>query len=192
MFTEERSTLPSKARIYLAYVVAVLFLLSLARFFVIPYLGLPANSPIIVQLNAGILPVAAHLLIFPLITALPASEWARAAGYGWLVIDIATDIMALNGVSENIYLTMRYGGHIPAALWIAVVSWTSKHLLLRIIGLLLALNLAVYSLLPHASLIILVPTALLLPIWFFLNARILALREDVRRAYAHTETTKEG
>src|SRR5437660_8314006 len=104
------SRLPGMATV--AYVAAVLFAVSLARFFFIPRLGLPADSPIVAQLNGGLLPVAAHLLLFPVVAALPAPPWARAAGYGWLVIDIATDIMALNGVASTIYLPMKYGGHV--------------------------------------------------------------------------------
>jgi hypothetical protein len=39
---------------------------------------------------------------------------------GWLVIDIATDIMRLNGIDKSIYLALRYGGQISVALWIAL------------------------------------------------------------------------
>ena len=35
------------------------------------------------------------------------------------LIDIATDSMQLKGVDKSIYLSLRYGGHISAALWIA-------------------------------------------------------------------------
>ena len=79
---------------------------------------LPANSLFLVELNAGLLPIAAHLLLFPLVAALPAPSWARAAGYGWLVINMVSDIMALNGVPGVTDLPLRYGGHVAAALWI--------------------------------------------------------------------------
>jgi hypothetical protein len=34
--------------------------------------------------------LASRLLLFPIVAMLPAPRWARAAGYGWLVADIAT------------------------------------------------------------------------------------------------------
>jgi hypothetical protein len=164
---------------YATYGAAVLFAVSLARFAFIPRLGLPANSLLLAELNAGLLPIAAHLLLFPLVAALPAPSWARAAGYGWLVIDMATDVMALNSVPDTTYLPMRYGGHVAAALWIATASWQAKGAL-RIVGLLLALNLGGYSLIPHASYLLLIPTGFLLPIWFALAARHLTRTRGAR------------
>jgi hypothetical protein len=46
---------------------AVLFVVSLARFFFIPRLGLPVNSVLVAELNGGLLPVAAHLILFPVV-----------------------------------------------------------------------------------------------------------------------------
>lgn len=158
---------------YAAYAAAVLFVFSLARFFFIPRLGLPADSPIVAELNGGLLPVAAHLLLFPVVAALPAPPWARAAGYGWLVIDIVTDIMALNGVPDTIYLPMRYGGHVSAALWIATASWRGRGAL-RIVGLLLALILGGYSFVPNGPIWLLIPSGPLLPLWFALVGRFIA------------------
>jgi hypothetical protein len=156
-----------------AYGAAVLFAISLARFLFIPRLGLPVNSPLVAQLNGGLLPVAAHLILFPVVAALPAPPWARAAGYGWLVIDITTDIMALQGVADMIYLPMRYGGHIAAALWIATASWQAKGAT-RIVGLLLALVLGGYSLIPQGPIGMLIASGPLLPLWFALVGRLLA------------------
>jgi len=156
-----------------AYSAAVLFAISLARFFFIPLLGLPDTSVIVAQLNGGILPVAAHLILFPVVAALAAPEWARAAGYGWLAIDISTDIMALDRVADTIYLPMRFGGHIVAAIWIATASWRAGGGT-RWIGLLLALNLGAFSFLPNGPIALLYPSAFLLPIWFALVGRTLA------------------
>jgi hypothetical protein len=150
-----------------AYAAAVLFAVSLARFFFLPRLGLPANSPIVAELNGGLLPVAAHVLVFPIVAMLPAPPWARAAGYGWLVIDVATDIMALNGVADTIYLPMRYGGHVSAALWIAAASWQARGIT-RIVGLLLAFDLGAYSFIPNGPVGLLIPSGPLLPIWLAL------------------------
>lgn len=163
---------------YASYGAAALFALSLARFYFIPRLGLPANSLLLAELNAGIVPIAAHLLLFPLVAALAAPAWARAAGYGWLVIDMVSDVMALNGVADSTYLPLRYGGHVAAALWIAAASWQAGGAL-RAVGLLLAVNLGGYSILPHASYLLLIPTGFLLPIWFALaGCRLAGLQAD--------------
>jgi hypothetical protein len=47
----------------------------------------PGSSPALSELNA-VLGMAPHLLLFPVVAALPAPRWAKAAGYGWLVIDV--------------------------------------------------------------------------------------------------------
>lgn len=86
---------------------------------------------------------------------------------------MATDIMALNSVPDTTYLPMRYGGHVAAALWIATASWQAGGAM-RIAGLFLALNLGGYSLIPHASYLLLIPTGFLLPVWFVLAGRHLA------------------
>ncbi len=156
-----------------AYAATVLFTISLARFYFIPRLGLPPDSPLVAQLNGGLLPVAAHLLIFPLVAALAAPQWARAAGYGWLVIDIATDIMALQGVADTTYLPLRYGGHVSAALWIGLASWRAGGAL-RLVGLLLAVLLGGFSFIPHGSFLLLIPTGFLFPLWFALVGRHIA------------------
>lgn len=159
----------------LAYAAAILFAIHLVTY-LIPTIrdATPSNSLIIAELLA-LLGVAEHLLLFPVITALPAPGWAKAAGYGWLVIDIATDIMQLNGVPKTTYLALRYGGHISAALWITSAAYQSKGAL-RIIGLLVALDLAVYSFIAFLPLtfIILLPSLVLLPLWFVLVGRHLA------------------
>ena len=172
-----------------AYGAAVLFVVSLARFFFIPLLGLPSNSPIVAELNGGLLPVAAHLILFPVVAALPAPPWARAAGYGWLVIDITTDIMALQGVADTLYLPMRYGGHVSAALWIAAASWRANGAL-RIVGLLLALDLGGYSLIPNGPIGILILSGPLLPVWFVLVGRILARGSEHLDGPAETGETQ--
>ena len=67
----------------------------------------------------------------------------------------------------------RYGGHISAALWIASASWQGSGLL-RVVGLLLALDLGGFSLVPTGGFLVLLPSLLLLPLWFVLVGRSLA------------------
>jgi hypothetical protein len=121
----------------MAYAAATLFAVHLVAY-LIPSIrdAMPNSSPIVAVLLA-LLGVAEHLLLFPVVAALPAPRWARAAGYGWLVIDMATDIMQLNGSDKSIYLSLRYGGHISAALWIASASWQAKGAM-RLVGWLFA------------------------------------------------------
>lgn len=142
----------------------------------------PAHAPVLAELNA-LLGVAEHLLLFPVIAALPGPRWARAAGYGWLVVDMATDIMQLNGAPVAVYLTLRYGGHISAALWTVAASWQARGAL-RVVGLLYALDLASYSFIAFVprSFLVLLPSLVLLPLWLVLVGRLLAWRESPQTA----------
>ncbi|SRR6266581_1101914 len=165
---------------YVAYGVAVLWIIRLATFF-IPAIrdATPGGSPLLAELNA-LLGIAPHLLLFPVVAALPAPQWARQAGYGWLVIDIATDIMQLGSVPTPIYLPLRYGGHVSAALWIALASWQAKGAT-RIVGLLLAIVLGGYSFIAPfdpTHFVGLLPGLVLLPTWFALVGRLLAQRGE--------------
>jgi hypothetical protein len=165
----------------LAYIVAAIFTIHLITY-LIPGIrdATPTSSAIVAEL-IGIVGVAEHLLLFPIVAALPAPRWARAAGYGWLVIDMATDIMQLNGVDKSIYLSLRYGGHISASLWIASASWQAKGTI-RIVGWLLALDLFIYSFIAFIpfTFVVLFPSLVLLPVWFVLAGRFFT-REDALR-----------
>ncbi len=168
------------AVIYAAYAAAILFAIHLVTYFIAPLRdATTTSSPIVAELLA-LLAVAEHLLVFPVVEALPAPRWARYAGYGWLVIDMTTDIMQLNGVPNTTYLAMRYGGHISAALWIASASWQIKGAI-RITGLLLALDLAVYSFIAFIpfTFVILIPSLVLLPLWLVLAGRFLAREREL-------------
>lgn len=152
-----------------AYAAAALFLLAFSRFFLLP----PEGEGNVLVALLGAVP---HLLLFPVVAALPAPRWGRAAGYGWLVVDLATDVMALNGVTAATFLSMRYGGHVAAALWIASSSWRVGGAT-RAVGLLLALNLGGYSFVAPfdpTHFAGLLPVSLLLPLWLVLVGRRLA------------------
>jgi hypothetical protein len=135
---------------------------------------LPASSPLPLSdgtLGGALIGVAPHLLLFPVVAALPAPSWARAAGWGWLVIDMTSDILAVNGVPPTIYLPLRYGGHVSAALWIAASSWSARGAL-RPVGLLTAIDLGANSFLaPFVSFVALLPSGVLLPAWLVLVGR---------------------
>jgi hypothetical protein len=180
------SRLPTAA--LLAYIDAVLFSLRFV-FFALPYLRfIPRGVSGLVQdgtVPGALLGNAEHLLLFPIIAALPAPRWAKSAGYGWLVVDMATDIMALQGVPPTIYLPLRYGGHISAALWAASAALQAKGAV-RIVGVLYALDLALYSYLPHGAFFVLLPSAVLLPLWLVLLGRLLTRERPYQPARTST------
>ncbi|GHO47718.1 hypothetical protein [Ktedonospora formicarum] len=157
------------------YGAAFLFFIHLITYF-LPSIrdATVSSSWIVAELNA-LLGVAEHLLLFPVIATLPAPRWGRAAGYGWLVIDMATEIMQLNGATKIVYLTLRYGGHIAAALWTASASWQLKGAF-RIIGVLYAVDLVIYSFVAFVplSFLILLPSLIFLPVWLVLVGRVIA------------------
>lgn len=159
-----------------AYLAATLFSIHLITYFIPSIRNVTVQqSPAVAELLA-IIGVAEHLLVFPVVAALRAPNWARHAGYGWLVIDMATDIMQLNGVATPVYLGLRYGGHISAALWVASASWQEKGVL-RPVGLFVALDLALYSFIAPLfpfSFVVLIPSLALLPLWFVLAGRRIA------------------
>jgi hypothetical protein len=63
-----------------------------------------------------------HLALFLLVAKLEAPEWAKAAGYGWLIIDVLTSVLVLNGVPHAIADYVRFSGHIFAGIWIVTAS----------------------------------------------------------------------
>jgi hypothetical protein len=160
--------------VYATFAAAVLFFIHLITYFIPSLRDATTSSSVVATELLTILGVAEHLLLFPAVDALPAPRWAKAAGYGWLVIDIATEIMGLGGVAKVTYLSLRYGGHISAAIWIASASWQEKGAM-RIVGYLLALDLVIYSFtifVPFAF-VILIPSLVLLPLWIVFVGRLI-------------------
>ncbi len=86
-----------------------------------------------------------HLAALFFVSRVPAPQWAKAAGYGWLAVDVTVGVMDINGVSDHIYMPMRLGGHVLAATWIIAVSLLSRPIAFRLVGLITAGLLAVYS-----------------------------------------------
>ncbi len=171
----------------IAYIAALLFSIRFIFFF-LPFLPfIPHGIAGLVQdgtLGGALLGNTEHLVLFPIVAALPAPNWAKGAGYGWLVVDMATDIMALHGVPPLVFLSLRYGGHISSALWVAWASWQAKGAI-RIIGIIYAIILAAYSYIPGASFVILLPTAVLFPAWLILVGRLFA--KGYRQQLKHVE-----
>lgn len=146
-----------------AYVGAFLFLVLIILFNTIPQcLAIPFVA------------VAFHVALFPVVAELPSNEWARAAGYGWLVLDIAANVMFLNGVDEHICTALRYGAHIPAVIWI-ITSSLKCNRQMQIVGLIQAGIMGTYSFIaPWSPVWVLYPAMLLLIIWLILAGRFLS------------------
>ncbi len=66
--------------------------------------------------------IGLHLANFMLVAKLEAPDWAKAAGYGWIILDVATGVMTLNDVPQSTALYIRLAGHIFTGIWIATVS----------------------------------------------------------------------
>ncbi len=162
--------------IYAAYGAAILFAIHLVTYLIPSIRDVTISSSLIGAELLALLAVAEHLIVFPIVAVLPAPTWAQAVGYGWLVLDIATDIMQLNGVDKLTYLALRYGANVAAAVWIASVSWHTKGAM-RIIGWFVALTLAIYSFIAFIpfTFVILLPSLVLLPVWFVLGGRLIAV-----------------
>ena len=71
---------------------------------------------------AGYVGIFYHLAVFLLVFKLPAPEWARAAGYSWLLLDVAAGVLGINQVQPAIAQDVRLGGHIFAGIWIVMAS----------------------------------------------------------------------
>ena len=169
------NTIPSSRLARIVYIDAVLFAIHLITYFIPAIRNATYRNSLPLAEFDALLAVAEHLLLFPIVAALPAPRWGKAAGYGWLVVDMATDIMQLNGVPALIYLTLRYGGHISSALWAASASWQARGAL-RVVGLLYALDLTMFSFMAFVplSFVVLLPSLVLLPLWLVLIGRLLA------------------
>ncbi|MFB7085727.1 hypothetical protein [Streptomyces sp. NPDC056296] len=130
-----------------------------------------------------------HLAILLLISRMSAPDWAKAAGYGWIALDVLTGIMTINDVPYEITWPVRLGGHVLAGVWIVMSSAHARQRSLRIIGGLTGLWLGAYSFIANvAPEPVLYPASMLIIVWFTL----LALHEpDSREAgqpAVHTST----
>lgn len=85
-----------------------------------------------------------HLSLFLLVPKLDAPEWARAAGYGWLILDVTSGVMTMGNVAHDIAYFLRYGGHIFAGIWIVTVSLSGSRAV-KITGVLAGALLFLYS-----------------------------------------------
>lgn len=109
-----------------------------------------------------------HVVMFVVVAALPAREWAVHAGYGWLALGVASSVMLLQGGPEATATPLRLGGQVLAAMWVAAASWVAGGSM-RALGFVAALTLAGAPLLAPAgqagtALLSLLPLAAWLPL----------------------------
>ncbi len=106
-----------------------------------------------------------HLLTFILVAKLDAPDWARAAGYGWLVIDVLVGVLTLNHVPAALYFPIRLGGHVFGGTWITMASLSGSPAM-RIVGVIAGVWLAGYSFVsPFVSPKALGPDSILVIVW---------------------------
>lgn len=161
----------------LALLPLVLFLPAVVAFFVDPqvawgeYLG-----------------VFFHLSILFLVSRLDAAPWAKAAGYGWVALDVLAGILMINDVEYDTAWAVRLGGHVLAGVWIVSSSLVSKTWPVRVVGVVTGLWLAAYSfvgnVLPESFLR---PAGILILIWFALLA--ISHRSNEEHPAAPTSST---
>lgn len=109
-----------------------------------------------------------HLALLPVVAALAAPVWARAAGYTWLVVDNVVVVMDINGVADSTTWPIRLGVHVAAATWILGVSFTTQHMPTRTLGALAGVWLGGYSVIaPYVNNdpLVFYPAAALLFLW---------------------------
>lgn len=111
-----------------------------------------------------------HLALFLLVAKLEAPEWARAAGYGWLILDVMTAVLTLNGVPYELYIYDRLGGHIFGGIWIATASLSGSRPV-KIVGLISGIWLFAFTFVsPFLPLTVLGPTSPLILVWLAIIA----------------------
>ncbi|MFE9750171.1 hypothetical protein ACFYOT_35120 [Saccharothrix saharensis] len=112
-----------------------------------------------------------HLSILFLVSRLEAAPWAKAAGYGWVALDVLAGILMINDIQYDTAWAIRLGGHVLAGVWIVSSSLVSRAMPVTVVGVVTGLWLAAYSfvgnVLPETYLR---PAGILILVWFALLA----------------------
>ncbi|MGZ3598816.1 MAG: hypothetical protein ACXVCO_20440 [Ktedonobacterales bacterium] len=159
-----------------AYAAAVLFAAHLATYFVPAIRDVTVTRSIVGAVLLAVLALAQHLVVFPIVSAVQAPRFAQLAGYAWLVVDMGTDVLQLGGAPKSLYLVLRLGINLVAALWIASASLRARGAM-RSLGVFVAADFACYSfvaLLSPLAFVVALPSLILLPLWFVLAGRQIA------------------
>lgn len=158
MLDPHKPYLPLRA---LAIMPIVLFIPSLVSFAI-------AKPGVVWPEYSGVL---FHLAILFLIARLDAPAWSKAAGYGWITLDVLTGITSINGVPYDITWPIRLGGHVLAGTWILSSSLCARPVAVRVVGAITGIWLGSFSFVAHVlPAPVLYPAALLIIVWFALIA----------------------
>jgi hypothetical protein len=112
-----------------------------------------------------------HLSILFLVSRLEAAPWAKAAGYGWVALDVLAGILMINDVAYDTAWAVRLGGHVLAGVWIVSSSLVHRAWPVRVVGVITGLWLAAYSFVGHVlPESFLRPAGILILVWFALLA----------------------
>lgn len=87
-----------------------------------------------------------HLSIVFLVARLDAAPWARAAGYGWVALDVLAGILAINEIPADLAWAVRLGGHVLAGTWIVAASLVNRSRVVTTLGVVTGTWLGAYSL----------------------------------------------
>lgn len=108
-----------------------------------------------------------HLSILFLVARLDAAPWAKAAGYGWVALDVLAGILMINAIPYDIAWAVRLGGHVLAGTWIVAASLVNRSRIVLVLGAITGLWLAAYSfvgtVLPEEALR---PAGICILLWF--------------------------
>ena len=111
-----------------------------------------------------------HLALFLLVAKLEAPDWAKAAGYGWLILDVMTAVLTLNGVPHEIYDYVRLGGHIFGGIWFVTASLSGSRPV-QVVGVINGVWLSGFTFAsPFLPLKVLGPTSILTLVWLAIIA----------------------
>jgi len=108
-----------------AYAAAVLFALHLATYFVASVRDATLSNAASIAIGLAALAVAQHLVVFPVVAALNAPQWAKISAYIWLVVDTAL-YSALAPFSSLAFVVT-----IPSLVLLPVWFWLVGRLLAR-------------------------------------------------------------
>ncbi len=112
-----------------------------------------------------------HLSILFLVSRLEAAPWAKAAGYGWVVLDVLSGILTINAVEYDTAWAVRLGAHVLAGVWIVASSLVSHSWPVLVVGVLTGGWLAGYSFVaPFLPEVFLRPAGIMILVWFTLLA----------------------
>jgi hypothetical protein len=112
-----------------------------------------------------------HVAMIFVVGRLPGPNWAKAAGFGWLTLDILCGALMLNDVPYEIAWPVRLGGHILAGIWLITESVLCTNRTIQVVGIVTGLWLITYTffgtVLPTA---VLGPPSVLTIVWLALLA----------------------